>query len=91
MNADLSSIAIQTANLGKMYKMYSSRRERILDTLGLNCLFFWRRKQYQEFWALRGINLTIRKGERGGKKRKKCIIFAGSTVDFAAESGGARF
>lgn len=66
MNADLSSIAIQTANLGKMYKMYSSRRERILDTLGLNCLFFWRRKQYQEFWALRGINLTIRKGERVG-------------------------
>ncbi len=66
MNADSASIAVQTSNLGKMYKLYNSRREKILDSLGLNRLCFWQKKQYQEFWALRGINLSIRKGERVG-------------------------
>lgn len=66
MSADLSPIAIQAFNLGKMYRLYSSRQERILDALGLSWLHFWKKKQYQEFWALRGINLSVRKGERVG-------------------------
>ena len=63
MSAD---IVIQTRNLGKMYKLFSSRKEKIMDVLGMNHLFFWRKPDYREFWALRGVNLTVCRGERVG-------------------------
>ena len=66
MNAKDDSIAVRTCGLGKMYKMYASRKERIYDILGLNSLFFWRKPKYRDFWALRGIDLEIHKGERVG-------------------------
>jgi len=66
MNAEDSSIAIRTCGLGKMYKMYASRRDHIMDVLGLTPLFFWKKQTYREFWALRGIDLVVRKGERVG-------------------------
>ena len=59
-------IAIRIDNVGKMYKLFPSQRERIREVLGINHLLFWRKTAFHEFWALRGINLTIRKGERVG-------------------------
>ena len=66
MNAEDNSIAVRTCGLGKMYKMYASRRDHIMDVLGLSPLFFWKKQTYREFWALRGIDLVVRKGERVG-------------------------
>jgi len=66
MNAEDDLIAIRTCGLGKMYKMYASRRDHIMDVLGLSSLCFWKKQKYREFWALRGIDLVVRKGERVG-------------------------
>jgi lipopolysaccharide transport system ATP-binding protein len=59
----MSNIAIQIRNLGKLYKLYNRPIDKVLDTLGLN---FFKKNHYQEFWALRDVNLEIKKGERIG-------------------------
>ncbi len=58
------AIAIQS--LGKVYRLYRRPRDRFIDAFGLGRLLFWCRSDYQEFWALRGLNLTVRRGERLG-------------------------
>lgn len=58
--SEKNSVTIR--NLSKMYKLYSSRRDRMLDLFNLK--FALRKNFYQEFWALRDINLEI---PRGGK------------------------
>lgn len=64
MNADRYSI--EMTNLGKMYKLFPSQGARIREVLGINRLMFWRKSAYREFWALRGISLQVRRGERIG-------------------------
>ncbi|MFT9849647.1 ABC transporter ATP-binding protein [Aneurinibacillus sp. REN35] len=59
----MSNIAIEIIKLGKMYKLYNNPMDKILDAFGLN---FWKKNYYQEFWALRNLDLTIKKGERVG-------------------------
>lgn len=59
-------IVISLQNVGKMYKLYANRFDIALDATGLMCLFPWRRGKAREFWALRNINLEVRKGERLG-------------------------
>ncbi|MBI5102209.1 MAG: ABC transporter ATP-binding protein [Nitrospirae bacterium] len=54
--------AVSIKDLSKMYKLYSSRRYRLFDLFNLN--FALDKNSYQEFWALRDINLEI---PRGGK------------------------
>ena len=54
---------IHVENMGKMYKLYKNPKDKILDAFGLN---WFKKNYYKEFWALRGINLTIKKGERVG-------------------------
>jgi lipopolysaccharide transport system ATP-binding protein len=49
-----------------MYKLFRRPSDRILDVFGLRKWLFWRKSAYQEFWALRNLNLDIRKGERVG-------------------------
>lgn len=56
-------VVIKVTDMGKMYKLYNNPKDKILDALGL---LFWKKNYYKEFWALRGINLTIHKGERIG-------------------------
>lgn len=58
--------AVKTEGLGKMYKLYNKPSDKIINALGLGKFIFWRKNLYQEFWALRDINLTINKGERIG-------------------------
>ncbi len=62
----MSEIAISLSNLGKVYKLYYKPADKVLDALGVNRWLFWRKNYYQEFWALRGLNLTVKKGERVG-------------------------
>ncbi len=58
--------AIGIENIGKMYKLFSNPKDKLFDVFGLSKFMFWKDKSYTEFWALRGINLTINKGERLG-------------------------
>ena len=54
---------IEITDLGKMYKLYKKNSDKVRDAFGLN---FWRKNYYQEYWALRGVNIQIKKGERVG-------------------------
>lgn len=58
--------AIKINDLGKMYRLYQNPTDKVLDAFGVNRWLFWRKKYYQEFWALRGLNLEVKKGERLG-------------------------
>lgn len=62
----MSDLAIHLDNLGKMYKLYSRPMDKIIDALGARRWLPWRRAEFQPFWALRGVNVDIRKGERVG-------------------------
>lgn len=55
-------IAIQVNNLVKTYKLYDRPKDRLKDALG----FGRRKKLYKEHDALKGVDLTIYKGETVG-------------------------
>lgn len=59
-------VAIRLSGVGKMYKIYPTRWDSVLDSLGLTRFRMWRRSVAQEFWALRAIELAIPKGTRLG-------------------------
>jgi lipopolysaccharide transport system ATP-binding protein len=59
----MSDIAIKLTDLGKMYKLYRSKKDKILDAFGLR---YREKSYYDEFWALRHIDLEIPKGRRIG-------------------------
>lgn len=48
-----------------MYKIFSSRTDNLVDALGLGWLTR-RQTRFREFWALRGIDLTVPHGARVG-------------------------
>ncbi len=56
-----SKYAIEISDLGKCYQIYSKPSDRLKQML-----FRGARRYYKEFWALRGVNLKIRKGETVG-------------------------
>ena len=56
-------VAIAIENLGKMYKLYKNPKDKIKDAFGLN---FYKKNYYKEFWALRDVDIIIKKGERVG-------------------------
>ena len=58
--------AIQISNLGKLYKLYNKPINKVFDVFGVNRMMFWRKDNYQEFWALRDLDLEVMKGERLG-------------------------
>jgi lipopolysaccharide transport system ATP-binding protein len=62
----MSDVAVRLQSLGKMYKLYRRPGDKVWDALGINRWLFWRKDYYQEFWALRDLNLNIQKGERIG-------------------------
>jgi len=62
----MSDLAIKVEGLGKKYLLFRTPGEKIFHVLGLNKILFWRELQYKEFWALREINLSVKKGERLG-------------------------
>lgn len=75
----MSDLAIKLQNIGKKYVVYHEK-----PTLVENILF---RKKKEEFWALRNINLIIKKGEilgiigpNGSGKTTLLEIIAGITT-----------
>lgn len=60
-------LAVNIEQLGKMYKLYASTHEKLIDVFHLNRLRFWKpRVDYTEFWALRNLDLQVKKGSRLG-------------------------
>src|SRR4029434_2677502 len=55
------AVAIEVADLGKRYEIYRRPHDRLLQTL-LPC----RRTFYRDFWALRDVSMTVRRGETLG-------------------------
>lgn len=62
----MSDVVIRLHKLGKMYRLYHRPVDKILDALGINHWLFWRKNYYRPFWALRDLNLEVRRGERVG-------------------------
>jgi lipopolysaccharide transport system ATP-binding protein len=62
----MSEPAIRLSDVAKMYKIFSSRRDNLVDALGLSRVLPLRESRYREFWALRGIDLTVERGARIG-------------------------
>src|SRR5579864_3487501 len=62
----MSDAVVRFSDVGKMYKIFPSRRDNLLEVLGLRRLIGDRGSRYQEFWALRGIDFELRRGERLG-------------------------
>lgn len=54
----MPEIAIRLENVSKFYKLYDSKRDRLKEALDPR-----RRKRHREFYALRGVDLEVRKGE----------------------------
>ncbi len=61
-----SSICVSAEGLGKMYRLYRRPADKVLDAFGLAPWLPWRKDYYQEFWAIRNLDLTVHKGERLG-------------------------
>ena len=57
-------LALRFEGTGKMYKVFPTRLDNLLDALGAPSVR--RRPRFREFWALRGIDLELRQGERLG-------------------------
>jgi len=62
----MSEFSIQIRDLGKMYRLFSNPADKVWDALGMEWLLRKKKHHTQEFWALRGLNLDIKKGERIG-------------------------
>ena len=62
----MSEAVIRLDQLSKMYRLYQRPIDKVLDVLGINRWLFWRKDYYRSFWALRNVNLQIRRGERVG-------------------------
>ncbi|MBA3429983.1 MAG: ATP-binding cassette domain-containing protein [Actinobacteria bacterium] len=61
----MSETAIRFEEVGKMYRIFSSRRENLLDALGFE-LMSGRDSRDREFWALRGVSFELKRGQRLG-------------------------
>lgn len=55
---DDKKIAIRVTGVEKAYKLYDKPSDRLKEAMGLS-----RKRKYREHYALKGVDLTIRKGE----------------------------
>src|SRR6266705_1543676 len=64
----MSDVVVRFDGVGKMYKVFPNRRDNLFDALGLPPLLSRRIRssRYRQFWALRDIDLELRRGERLG-------------------------
>ena len=58
---DNNDVCIRTRGVGKCYRIYNNPRDRLKQALLRN-----KRKYYEEYWAIRNIDLDVRKGETLG-------------------------
>lgn len=52
--------------VGKAYRIFGSKLDNFIDAVGLDHLMPWYHSKTQDFWALRGIDLELAKGQRIG-------------------------
>jgi len=83
----LSDVAIRLSGLSKAYPIFERPEHRLLQMLARG-----RRRYYKEFWALRGIDLTVFRGEtvgiigaNGSGKSTLLQIICGSLTPTAGE------
>jgi len=58
VDPERDDVVISVRDLGKMYHLYDKPQHRLMQ------VFLWGRKQlFREFWALRDVNMDIRRGE----------------------------
>ena len=62
----MSEVAIRFDDVGKMYKIFRSRRDNLLDALGMTQFVLRHPRAHGEFWALRGVSFELGRGERLG-------------------------
>jgi ABC-type polysaccharide/polyol phosphate transport system ATPase subunit len=55
-----AGLAVRAKNLSKSYRIFPGNKARLKQ------IFFQKKKYYEEFWALRDINLELRQGEALG-------------------------
>ena len=60
------SPAIRLQGVSKIYRLYGSQREQLIDVIGLRRLGFGSRKPVKEFKALEDISLEVPRGHRLG-------------------------
>ena len=58
---DNAETVIEVTDLCKVYKLYNKPTDRLKESLGLS-----RKKQFKEHYALKHVDLTIKKGESVG-------------------------
>lgn len=56
-----AEVVIRARDLGKCYHIYDRPQDRLKQAL-----LRWKRRYYREFWALRGVDLEVRRGEAVG-------------------------
>jgi lipopolysaccharide transport system ATP-binding protein len=62
----MSDVVIRFEGVGKMYKIFPSRRDNLLDAIGFRRPFGSAQERYDEFWALRSIDFELKRGARLG-------------------------
>lgn len=62
----MSECSVSIQDVGKLYRLYNNPADKVLDIIGVNRLLFWKRNYYEDFWALRGVDLKVSKGEQLG-------------------------
>lgn len=59
-------VAVRLAGVGKLYKVFANRRDRLLDALGLAWIKPPAPGAVREFWSLRDVDLEVPTGARIG-------------------------
>lgn len=62
----LNDLAIKLENVTKIYKLYGSRKDQLINILGLESLGFKTKTTPKEFVALKEISLDVPRGQRIG-------------------------
>ena len=62
----MSELALRLAGVGKKYKIFAHRRDHLLEAFGVRHVLPFVKPHYRDFWALKGIDLDLVKGQRIG-------------------------
>ncbi len=62
----MSELALRLEGVGKRYKIFNRRADHMLDTFGLTRVLPFVKANYHDFWALREVDLDLRRGQRIG-------------------------
>lgn len=60
------TLAVKLSGVGKLYKVFANRRDRLMDALGLAWILPPKPGTVREFWSLRDVDLDVPTGARIG-------------------------